>query len=161
MSSRPDFTPTIAQARSAEDVDIVRGLLREYQQGLGVDLCFQGFETELQELPGAYAPPSGRLLLAKHEREPLGCIALQRVDATRGEMKRLYIRPNARGLGLGRTLVTRILDDAKTIGYATLVLDTLPSMIEAQHLYETFGFRDIEPYRANPIVGSRYMGKVL
>ena len=154
-------TPRIEQAHSPEDMNIVRLLLREYQRALGVDLCFQGFEAELSGLPGGYAPPSGRLLLAMRGPEPVGCIALQRVDATRGEMKRLYVRPSARGSGLGRTLVSRLLDEAREIGYREIVLDTLPSMIEAQRMYEVFGFRDIAPYRANPIVGSRYMGMTL
>jgi len=152
--------PQLLSARDI-DLDIVRGLLREYEQSLGVDLCFQGFASELANLPGSYAPPSGRLLLAWHEDEAIGCVALQRVDATRGEMKRLYLKPRARGLGLGRQLVTRILEEAQSIGYREVVLDTLPTMHEAQRLYEQFGFREITPYRANPIVGSRYMGKVL
>lgn len=153
--------PQLKQVESPEEIEIARKLLREYQRALGVDLCFQGFEAELAALPGAYAPPSGRLLLAWHDGVPIGCIALQRVDDSRGEMKRLYVRPSARGLGLGRTLVTRILGDAKAIGYSEVVLDTLPSMIEAQRLYEQFGFREIEPYRPNPVVGSRYLGKEL
>ena len=153
--------PQLTQARSADEIEIVRTLLREYQQRLGVDLCFQGFETELAELPGPYAPPSGRLLLASHEGTPIGCVALQGINATRGEMKRLYVRPSARGLGIGRTLVTRILAEAKAIGYSEVVLDTLPAMSEARQLYEQFGFRDIEPYRPNPIAGTRYLGKEL
>ncbi len=151
----------LKQVESQEEIEIARDLLREYQRALGVDLCFQGFEAELAALPGAYAPPGGRLLLAWRDEEPIGCVALQRVDGARGEMKRLYVRPSARGLGLGRSLVTRILDDAKAIGYSEVVLDTLPSMIEAQRLYEQFGFRDIDPYRPNPIIGSRYLGKKL
>lgn len=151
----------LKQAESREEIEIARDLLREYERALGVDLCFQGFEAELSALPGAYTPPSGRLILAWRGEEPIGCVALQRVNDSRGEMKRLYVRPSARGLGLGRSLVTRILNDAKAIGYSEVVLDTLPSMIEAQRLYEQFGFRDIDPYRPNPIVGSRYLGKSL
>ena len=151
----------LIEASTPEDITTVRALLREYQQALGTDLCFQGFEVELRELPGAYAPPNGRLLLAFQKTAPVGCVALQRVDAVRGEMKRLYVRPSARGLGIARALVRKILEDALVIGYADVVLDTLPSMIEAQQLYERFGFRDIDPYRANPIVGSRYLGKRL
>ena len=153
--------PRISQAQSAKDIAIVRGLLREYEQSLGVDLCFQGFERELRDLPGAYAPPSGRLLLVWAYDAPLACVALQRVDAARCEMKRLYVRSSARGLGIGRMLVAAILDEAKAIGYSEVVLDTLPTMIEAQSLYERLGFRDIDPYRPNPIVGSRYLGKKL
>ncbi len=151
----------LVHAQSIDDIDIVRTLLREYQQGLGVDLCFQGFAAELRGLPGAYAPPSGRLLLAFHAGAPVGCVALQRVDTWRGEMKRLYVRSSARGAGVGRMLVARILAEAKSIGYGEVVLDTLPTMIDAQRLYERFGFREIEPYRPNPIVGTRYLAKTL
>jgi putative acetyltransferase len=153
--------PQFSQAQTSAEFDIVRALLREYQQALGVDLCFQGFATELATLPGNYAPPSGRLILARHEGEVMGCVALQRVDATRGEMKRLYVRPSARGLGIGRQLVEHVLKEAKSIGFSVVVLDTLPTMIEAQRLYEEFGFSEIEPYRANPIAGTRYLGKSL
>jgi ribosomal protein S18 acetylase RimI-like enzyme len=151
----------LKQAQTADEIEIARSLLREYQRALGTDLCFQGFEAELSGLPGGYAPPSGRLLLALQDETPVGCVALQQVDASCGEMKRLYVRPSARGSGLGRALVTEILEDAKKIGYSKVVLDTLPSMIEAQRLYEQFGFHDTDPYRPNPIVGSRYMGKHL
>lgn len=151
----------VAQAQSAEDIAIVRSLMREYQQQLGVDLSFQGFAAELDALPGSYAPPGGRLLLAMHERTPAGCVALQRITNSRAEMKRLYVPPSARGLGVGRKLVTDILTEAQAIGYAEVVLDTLPNMSEAQRLYRQLGFRDIEPYRPNPIVGTRYLGKAL
>ncbi len=151
----------LVHAQSIDDIDIVRTLLSEYQQGLGVDLCFQGFAAELRGLPGAYAPPSGRLLLAFYAGAPVGCVALQRVDAWRGEMKRLYVRSSARGAGVGRMLVARVLAEAKSIGYGEVVLDTLPTMIDAQRLYERFGFREIEPYRPNPIVGTRYLAKTL
>jgi putative acetyltransferase len=149
----------LTQARSADEIDRVRSLLRQYQQRLGVDLSFQGFEAELDALPGSYAPPSGRLLLASHEQTPVGCVALQRVTSSRAEMKRLYVPPSARGLGVGRKLVAQILAEAQAIGYAEVVLDTLPTMLEAQRLYEQFGFRNIEPYRPNPIAGTRYLGK--
>jgi ribosomal protein S18 acetylase RimI-like enzyme len=151
----------VIRAHRADDIEIVRSLLREYQQRLGVDLSFQGFETELAALPGSYAPPSGRLLLARHEQTPVGCVALQRVSSSRGEMKRLYVPPSARGLGVGRKLVEQLLAEAQAIGYSEVVLDTLPDMIEAQRLYQQFGFGDIEPYRPNPIAGTRYLGKKL
>jgi putative acetyltransferase len=151
----------VTQAQRADEIDIVRSLLREYQQRLGVDLSFQGFAAELDALPGSYAPPSGRLLLAWHEQAPVGCVALQRIDASRAEMKRLYVPPSARGLGVGRKLVAQLLSDAQAIGYSEVVLDTLPTMSEAQRLYRQFGFRDIEPYRPNPIAGTRYLGKML
>lgn len=151
----------VTQVRSADEIEIVRCLIREYQQRLGVDLSFQGFEAELDALPGSYAPPDGRLLLARHEQTPVGCVALQRIDASRAEMKRLYVPPSARGLGVGRKLVEQVLGEAQAMGYSEVVLDTLPTMLEAQHLYRAFGFRDIEPYRANPIAGTRYLGKAL
>ena len=151
----------ITQARSAAELDVVRSLMREYQQRLGVDLCFQNFEAELAALPGSYEPPTGRLLLAHHDNQPVGCVALQRITRSRGEMKRLYVPPGARGLGVGRTLVSQILTEAQAIGYSEIVLDTLPNMVEAQRLYQQFGFRDIEPYRPNPIPGVRYLAKTL
>jgi len=151
----------IKPASNADDIEIVRGLLLEYQQKLGVDLCFQGFAAELAGLPGSYAPPTGRLLIASHDGEAVGCIALQRIDASRAEMKRLYVRPTARGSGVGRALVINILDEARSTGYLEIVLDTLPSMIEAQRLYENLGFIEIEAYRPNPIPGTRYLGKSL
>lgn len=151
----------VTRARSAEEIKVVRSLMRAYQQQLGVDLSFQNFEAELEALPGSYAPPGGRLLLALHEQMPVGCVALQRITSSRAEMKRLYVPPSARGLGVGRKLVAEILTEAQAIGYSEVVLDTLPNMIEAQRLYQQFGFRDIEPYRPNPIAGTRYLGKSL
>jgi putative acetyltransferase len=151
----------VTQAQTADEIEIVRALMREYQRQLGVDLCFQGFEAELQGLPGSYALPSGRLLLAKHGQTPVGCVALQRIADSRAEMKRLYVPPGARGLGVGRKLVEQILAAAEAVGYSEIVLDTLPSMVEAQRLYRQLGFRDIEPYRPNPIAGTRYLGKLL
>ena len=149
---------TIRSAFSTEDFAIVRQLFREYQAELGIDLCFQGFAAEDEGLPGDYAPPSGRLLLALRDDVAVGCVALRAVDGTRCEMKRLYLRPGARGSGLGRALVERLLSEARAEGYGEVVLDTLPSMAEAQRMYERFGFRDIPPYRANPGAGARYLG---
>ena len=151
----------LTQAQGAQDIAIVRQLLLDYEKALGVDLCFQDFARELAALPGKYAPPSGRLLLARNDGIPIGCVALQSVTASRGKMKRLYVSPTARGVGAGRLLVETLLIEAKSIGYAEIVLDTLPSMTEAQGLYERFGFRDIPPYRPNPIAGSRYLGRKL
>ena len=151
----------VRQARSADEIESVRSLMREYQQRLGVDLGFQGFEAELNALPGSYSPPHGRLLLALHEQTPVGCVALQRISDSRAEMKRLYVPPRARGLGVGRTLVTHVLAEAQAIGYSEVVLDTLPGMVEAQSLYERFGFRAVAPYRPNPIAGTRYLARYL
>lgn len=149
---------TIRTACSTEDFAIVRQLFREYQAELGIDLCFQGFAAEVEGLPGDYAPPSGRLLLALRDDVAVGCIALRAVDGARCEMKRLYLRPGARGSGLGRALVERLLSEARAVVYGEVVLDTLPSMAEAQRMYERFGFRDIPPYRTNPVAGARYLG---
>ncbi|MEK7362207.1 MAG: GNAT family N-acetyltransferase [Pseudomonadota bacterium] len=149
---------TIDQVESKDDVDFVRKLMLEYQTRLGVDLCFQGFDAELKGLPGDYAAPSGRLLLASINGSAIGCVALRAFGGSRCEMKRLFVRPAGRGLGVGRALVTRVMDEARAIGYAEMVLDTLPVMAEAQALYHAFGFRDIAPYRVNPIPGTRYLG---
>jgi putative acetyltransferase len=143
------------------DVAVVRELFLEYQAWTGVDLCFQGFAAELASLPGAYAPPRGRLLLAERRRaatEVAGCIALRPLGADRCEMKRLYVRPEHHGLGVGRRLVTALLAEARSIGYRTMVLDTLPQVQAAHRLYESLGFHDIEAYSANPIPGARRLG---
>lgn len=145
-------------AEGAQDLVAIRELFLEYQARLGVDLGFQSFEAEVRGLPGDYAPPTGRLLLARQGGRPVGCIALRGVGPARGEMKRLFVRPGARGLGLGRQLVARLIDEARSAGYAELVLDTLPGMAEAQGLYLASGFRDIPPYRPNPIPGARFLG---
>lgn len=143
----------IHQAISRQDVERARELFREYADWLEVDPCFQGFEGELATLPGDYAPPDGRLLLAWHHEKPVGCVALRRIDATTGEIKRLYIRPEARGRHTGRRLVEQLVAAAKEIGYRRLVLDTLPQMMQAQALYRWFGFREIPAYYANPLPG--------
>ncbi|HEX7916531.1 GNAT family N-acetyltransferase [Rudaea sp.] len=152
---------TIDQATQPDDIAIVRELLREYERALGVDLCFQGFAQELANLPGDYAPPRGTLLLARDGDAVAGCIALRPVDDRDCEMKRLYVRDAFRATGLGRRLVERVIVVAHAIGYRRMVLDTLPTMIAAQRLYETFGFTDITAYRPNPIQGTRYLGLVL
>ncbi|WP_437941025.1 GNAT family N-acetyltransferase [Sorangium sp. So ce341] len=151
----------IEHAASAEQIEQVRTLFLEYQASLDVDLCFQGFAEELARLPGSYAPPSGRLLLCTVERAPHGCVALQAITSEDGEMKRLYVRPGQRGLGLGRRLVARVLDEARAIGYRRIYLDTLPSMARAAAMYEALGFKDVAPYRHNPVAGTRYMALTL
>ncbi len=148
----------LAQAVSAEDIGTIRALFREYQQSLGVNLCFQGFEEELAALPGDYAQPGGRLYLGLDGGQSACCIALRRLDAATAEMKRLYVRPAFRGKGHGRVLARRVIDDAKAAGAARIVLDTLPDMRSAQAMYEAFGFRDIPPYTHNPVPGARFMG---
>lgn len=135
----------------------VQVLFREYQAALGIDLEFQHFAAEVAGLPGSYAMPRGRLLLARHDGQPAGCVALQPRDDRGCEMKRLYVRVPFRGSGLGRLLAERVIAEARAIGYTRMYLDTLPSMSSAQRLYEALGFRDVVPYRYNPVPGTRFM----
>ncbi len=141
--------------------DDIRTLFREYASPLSVDLCFQHFEEELKNLPGRYARPEGRLYLMLVDGEIAGCIALRKLDDARCEMKRLYVRPAFRALGLGRTLAERVIQDAQTLGYRQMLLDTLFTMSDAQALYERLGFSDVPPYYDNPVPGARYMGLTL
>jgi GNAT superfamily N-acetyltransferase len=146
---------------TVERVEQVRALLVEYERSLGVDLCFQGFAQELAALPGAYAPPRGRLLIALADDEPSGCVGLRPLADDVCEMKRLYLRPSLRGRGAGRLLATRIIEEAKSIGYRRMRLDTLPGMKEAVALYETLGFQRIAPYYASPVAGTVFMERPL
>lgn len=147
----------IAEARTAGDIAACAELFREYQRALGVSLDFQGFEQELADLPGAYAPPEGRLFLARIEGTPAGCAALRPIAGAECEMKRLYVRAAARGSGLGVALARRVIEAAREAGYARVRLDTLPAMAAAQALYTRLGFRDTPPYNDNPIAGTRFM----
>ena len=151
--------PTIRPSASAEDVATARRLFVEYAESLSVNLtCFQDFDQELASLPGEYVPPSGALLLAEHDGEVVGCVAMRPLEPPAvAELKRLYVRPNGRGLGLGRALTEAALAIARGAGYETIRLDTLPEMKDAQALYRRLGFREILPYRHNPIGGSMYM----
>lgn len=152
---------SVVEIRAAElprDLAAARGLFREYAASLDVDLAFQGFEAELAALPGRYAPPAGRLLLAWKGAAAVGCVALRPLDGGTCEMKRLYVRPAARGERLGRRLAERICAEARAIGYARICLDTLPSMISAIGLYTALGFKPIEPYVFNPVPGTRFLG---
>jgi GNAT superfamily N-acetyltransferase len=157
MPSDPLSIIEIRPAGFPEDLSIVRDLFREYAEGLGVDLAFQGFEEEVAALPGKYAPPSGRLLIAWRGAEALGSVALRAIDAGSCEMKRLFVRPAARGEQLGRRLAERICAEAREAGYSRICLDTLPMMGTAQSLYATLGFEAIEPYVFNPIVGTKFL----
>ena len=146
------------QAQTPEEIEIARGLFREYAAGLNIDLCFQNFVQEVEGLPGNYASPSGRLLLAVVGEQVAGCIALRRFGEGDCEMKRLYVRPEFRGQGLGKKLVTTLINVAREIGYERMLLDTLPGkMDEAIALYRSFGFREIAPYYHNPVVGALFM----
>ena len=148
----------IVQVETPEHVAAARELFLEYAQSLNFSLCFQSFDKELAELPGDYAPPHGRLWLATHNSELAGCVALHRLDDRTCEMKRLYVRARFRGKGLGRVLAERVVADAREIGYKRLRLDTVePVMGEAVALYRRLGFKEIAPYRENPIAGALYM----
>ena len=147
----------ILPAASPEDVAEARALFREYAQGLGVDLGFQDFDRELASLPGDYAPPAGRLLLARVGDRIAGCVALRALEPGVCEMKRLYARPGFRGQGVGRALAHAVIAAGRAAGYARMRLDTLPSMTEAIPLYRSLGFRSIAPYRANPVPGTLFL----
>ena len=147
----------IVPAASPEQIATARLLFTEYEASLGIELSFQGFAREVAELPGAYAPPAGRLFLATDGAEPAGCIALRPLGDGICEMKRLYVRPSLRGARLGRRLAETVIREARAIGYARMRLDTLPSMKEAFALYQTLGFREIAPYCENPIAGTHFM----
>jgi GNAT superfamily N-acetyltransferase len=147
----------IIRHAAAADIAEIRGLFREYSDWLGVDLSFQNFEQEVAGLPGDYTPPSGCLLIAETAHHAAGCIALRRLDDEIGEMKRLYVRPEFRGTGLGRRLVLAIIEEARIAGYRRIRLDTLPQMGAAHQLYESLGFKPIEAYRHNPIPGTRFL----
>lgn len=148
----------LIQAETSEQVEEARRLFREYEAATGVDLCFQNFEAELRGLPGDYAPPEGRLFLLEDEAgRAVGCVALRKIDEGVCEMKRLYLRPAARGTGAGRRLAEDLIAEARRIGYERMRLDTLPQMREAIALYRSLGFRETEPYRFNPVEGALYM----
>ena len=147
----------IVQALTPGHVAEARALFRAYERSLGIDLCFQGFEQELAGLPGAYAPPRGRLLLSLDGAAPAGCVALRPLADAVCEMKRLYVRPAFRGRRAGRQLAQAVIAEARAIGYARMRLDTLPSMKEAIALYRALGFVEIAPYTTNPVAGALFM----
>ena len=164
MTTPTDGKPQIVllQATLPEHEEQVRSLFLEYGSTLGFRLCFQSFDEELKNLPGAYSPPSGRLLLARYADHAAGCIALRKLDAGVCEMKRLYVRPDDRGGGLGRTLVERLITEARVIGYQRMRLDTIESaMKDAVVLYRRLGFKEIAPYSSVPIESALWMELLL
>jgi ribosomal protein S18 acetylase RimI-like enzyme len=148
----------LAQAESPAQIAQARELFLEYGKSLGFSLCFQSFDQELAGLPGDYSPPGGRLLLAEYERQLAGCVALHKLEPEICEMKRLYLRPQFRGKGVGLALARTIIAEAREIGYQRMRLDTVePVMKDAVAMYRRLGFKEIAPYRANPIAGAMYM----
>lgn len=149
---------TLRQAESPAQVAQARELFLEYAESLGFNLGFQNFDQELAGLPGDYAPPDGRLLVAEYRGQLAGCVALHRLESETCEMKRLYLRSRFRGKGLGRVLAEAVIAEARTIGYRKMRLDTVePVMPNAVAMYRRLGFVEIEPYRPNPIAGALYM----
>ena len=154
------MTAAIRPAAPAE-TEALRALFREYEKGLGISLRFQDFDAEVANLPGEYAPPSGRLLVASAGDALAGCVALRKIGEGIAEMKRLYVRPAFRGTGLGRRLAEAIVGEARAIGYHAVRLDTLSTMTEAQALYLSMGFADIPPYNDHAVAGTRFLEKHL
>jgi ribosomal protein S18 acetylase RimI-like enzyme len=151
----------IGEIEGEKDLNEVKKLFGDYASALGISLDFQDFDQELANLPGDYSPPDGSLLMALWEGEVAGCVALRKFANGICEMKRLYTKPQVRGLGIGRALCEAIIVRARRIGYERMRLDTLPSMETARTLYASLGFKEIEPYRYNPIEGAHFMELVL
>ena len=154
----PNF---IVRAATPGDIPDARQMLAEYVAWIGLDLAFQEIEAELAGLPGDYAPPRGALFVGAEDASLGGMIGIRALDGRTCEMKRLFVRPAARGHGLARRLVDAAIEEARRIGYEEMRLDTLPMMTAAQSLYVAMGFRDIAPYYATPIAGTRFMAKIL
>ena len=147
----------IIKAKDDADYSAGKILIQEYAAALNVDLCFQNFAEEIANLPSIYGPPRGCLLLARLNGKAVGCVAIRNQRDSVCEMKRLYVNPRGRKAGLGRRLAESAIEHARGLGYAQLVLDTLPDMLEAQSLYRSLGFREIEAYYQNPVAGVRYL----
>ncbi len=155
------ITHRISESDYSADIPIVARLFTEYVWHIGVDLCFQGFDDELKTLPGKYLPPGGRIILAHINDEPVGVVALRQMGENAGEIKRLFVKPETRGLGLGRKLVNAVIRESEKIGYEELYLDTLASMKEAIALYEGLGFMKTSAYYDNPLPDVVYFRRVL
>jgi GNAT superfamily N-acetyltransferase len=152
----------ISQAENPEQIEETRKLFREYEAWLGLDICFQGFEEELANLPGKYAAPAGRLFLAFSGEKLAGCIALRKLEDGVCEMKRLFVRDDFRGQKIGIALIEKLIEEARVIGYSKMRLDTYPpKMAKAVKLYEAHGFYEIPPYYHNPYGETLFMEKIL
>jgi len=147
----------IVAVETNEELEIIKQLFVEYADSLGFDLDFQNFDNELADLPGQYCSPRGCILLAEYENRPAGCVALRPLSDEICEMKRLYVRPKFRGLGIGRALAKAIIEQARKIGYTLMRLDTVPTMKVARALYQSLDFKQISQYRYNPIEGAEFM----
>lgn len=155
MSSRPF---SIARVTSGQDLADTIKLFEAYAASLGLDLSFQDFTTEMAQMPGKYAPPTGSLLLARNDdREAIGCVGLRRLEDGICEMKRLYVGPKGRGLGLGKALAREVIQDAEKMGYSAMRLDTLPNMSSARALYQSLGFVEVAPYYPTPLEGTIFL----
>ena len=147
----------IFQANTTQNLEFARALFKEYAVSLGFDLDFQDFKEELVNLPGDYTPPDGCLLIAFWQEQVTGCVALRKFEDRICEMKRLYVKPQFQGKGIGKALTEAIIEKARKIGYFRMCLDTILSMDRARTLYLSLGFKEIAPYRYNPIKGAAFM----
>lgn len=152
----------IVEAETPAQIAEARALFREYENWFGLDLCFQNFDEEVANLPGKYAKPDGRLLLAQAGDKVAGCIGLRKIEADVCEMKRLFVRPDFQGHGVGKSLIEKLIAEARLIGYTKMRLDTYPpKMQKAVKIYESYGFREIPPYYYNPYEEVLYLELVL
>ncbi|MFW5927938.1 MAG: GNAT family N-acetyltransferase [Thermoplasmatota archaeon] len=147
----------LVESYDEQDISEIRDIFIEYRKDLGLDLSFQEFQDELEELPGEYSPPEGSILMAKDEDETVGCVALRKINEDTCEMKRLYVKPDYRGEGLGKKLALSIIEKAREKGYGKMKLDTLTTLKKANELYRSIGFEECEPYRYNPLDDALYM----